>query len=118
MLLGVSKVRRIEDGGDNVLLNPVRKGGEVGDIEGFGGDLVGTVLFDKVVEAFLAATNGDDEDAACDHALSEGLADARGGTGDENGLVWERHFDDGMVTVDLVSCGWKRSCGGWGRYKR
>lgn len=78
----------------NILLHPVGKGGEIRDVKGLGGHLVGTMLLDESVETILAAADGDDEDTAVDHALGEGEADAGGGAGDKDGLVRERHGDD------------------------
>ena len=66
----------VRRGGGDVLLDPVGQGREVRDIEGLGGHFVGAVLLDELIETFLAPTDGDDEDATCDHALGESLTDA------------------------------------------
>jgi len=72
-------------------LDPVAHVVEVGDVVGLASYLGGAMLGDEGVKPVFAATDGDNEDSAGDHALGESFADARRGTSDEHGLVWERH---------------------------
>ena len=55
----------------NLLLNPSRHSIEVGHVVDFTGDLIGSVFCDQCIEAVLATTDGDDEDAVLYHALGE-----------------------------------------------
>jgi hypothetical protein len=72
-----------QDGGsEDKPLGPIPHGFEIGYVKGLARDLVGAVLGDQRVESVLAATDGDNEDAA---------GDTRRGARDEDGLVWERH---------------------------
>jgi hypothetical protein len=62
------------------------------DIEHFGLDLVSTVLLNEGIKIFLSPTGDDNSRSILDKFGGQCLADARGGTDDQDLLVLERHF--------------------------
>lgn len=76
----------------DLLFHPRGNGIEVRHVKGLANCLVGAMLGYKSVETVLATSNCNDKDAIGNHALGESQANARGGTGDEDGPVWEGHY--------------------------
>lgn len=73
-------------------LSPGLNLARLGHVELLGHDLITAVLGLELLEALLAPADGDDEDAVLYHPLGQRPAYAGCGAGDEDCLVWERHF--------------------------
>lgn len=62
-------------------------------VKDLGCDLVAAVFLDELIQVLLSSAGNDKLGAVLDHLGGERLADAGGGTDDEDFLVGKRHGD-------------------------
>lgn len=62
-------------------------------VKDLGCDLVAAVFLDELIQVLLSSAGNDKLGAVLDHLGGERLADAGGGTDDEDFLVGKRHDD-------------------------